>query len=189
MNHSSLKASSVPAGVSCWISSHRCSTSCVGPILACCNSVAICVTLYDPVCDPVTICVASRITLWSMLLCSGRKWWWCVRLILVATLWPSVWPCVTLCVILWPAVWLPDLRFGACCYAMEVMMMCEAHPCCNSGTICVKFSFGNFETKSSSINQFLCVTSQWPSPTRFWMNFTTYSCESTKLVRSLTWER
>ena len=149
MNHSSLKASSVPAGVSCWISSHRCSTSCVGPIiLACCNSLAICVTLCDPVCDPVTICVASRFTLWNMLLCSGWRWWWCVRLILVATLWPSVWH-----------------------LASETSR----------------------QKALQSINFFLWHPSDHLRLASGWiyaiMNFTTYSCESTKLVRSLTWKR
>ena len=96
--------------------------------------------------------------------------------LLVATLWPSVWPCLT------PCVWSCDHLCGFQIYALElvdmhwieVMMMCEAHPCCNSGTICVKFSFGNFETKSSSINQFLLVTTQWQSPTRFWMDLRDY---------------
>ena len=92
--------------------------------------------------------------------------------LLVATLWPSVWPCVTLCVVLWPSVWLPDLRFGVCCYALDGGddNVWDS----SSVTICVASSFGNFETKSSSINQYLLVTSQWPSPTRFWMDLRDY---------------
>ena len=90
--------------------------------------------------------------------------------------------CGHLCDPVWPSVWSCDHLCGFQTYAleyvamlwMEVMIMCETHPCCNSVTICVASSFGNFETKSSSINQYLLVTSQWPSPTRFWMDLRDY---------------